>query len=280
MARSSHLAATDEERRLFAIPGDTQVFEWAECPKHGRYPVKGVQTAGKDAFWVPFACGCVRCAQERAQTERFGRVAIPRRYENARVADYKVSCEAQRVAKAEVVDFCRNIGARLQHGDSLIFFGGSGTGKTFLACAIARRAVAEGFSALFIKARALVSDIRSSWRKDSCLTEKDVIDRFVGVDLLIIDEVGAQFGTPGEALHLFDVIGERYAQMKSTILLSNFPLTVTPEEKAAGMKGISDYLGDAVFDRFREAGSRAVAFSWNSYRGGQNQHAAGAAHRG
>lgn len=267
MAKSSHLAATDEERRLFAIPADIQVFEWAECPRHGRYPVKGVKTLGEDSFWTPFDCGCVRCAQERAQTARFGRIAIPRRYAEARVADYQVTCEGQRRAKAVVVEYCKDITARLAHGDSLIFFGGSGTGKTFLACAIARRAVSEGHTALFIKARALVSDIRSAWRKDSELTEKDILDRFVAVDLLIIDEVGAQFGTPGEALHLFDVIGERYAQMKSTILLSNFPLTVTSEERDAGKKGIADYLGDAAFDRFREAGSHAVAFNWTSFRG-------------
>ena len=110
-----------------------------------------------------------------------------------------------------------------------------------------------------------------SWRKDSCLTEKAVIDNFVGVDLLIIDEVGAQFGTPAEALHLFDVISERYAQMKSTIILSNFQLSVTPEQRAAGQVSIADYLGDAAFDRFREAGSRAVAFNWASFRGHKSE---------
>ena len=74
-------------------------------------------------------------------------------------------------------------------------------------------------------------------------------------DLLILDEVGVQFGTETEKNLLFDVLNERYEKRKSTLLLSNLPLN---EVRA--------YLGERVFDRMREDGGDVVTFGWESQR--------------
>lgn len=251
--------ATAEERERFGLKDGDDVTEWANCQKHGRYPFRG--RSGNYSF--VFFDSCPACREAMVTEKAYGRIAIPRRYAQATVAGYVAKTPEQAAVKRAVADFCRNIDARLDHGDSLIFFGGSGTGKTHLACAIARCAHKSGRTALFIKARALVAEIRATWKKDSVETEPEAIKRFTDLDLLVIDEVGAQFGTEAEALHLFDVIGERYAEMKSTILLSNLPLDVPGEEG----KGLRQYIGDAAFDRFCEDGSQALAFTWRSHRG-------------
>lgn len=257
--------ATPEEREQFGIKDGDSVTEWLTCPNHGRYPFRG--RSGTYNFVFFDACPTCRAALETEKT--YGRIAIPRRYAQATVAGYVAQTPEQAAVKRVVVDFCRNIVDRLDHGDSLIFFGGSGTGKTHLACAIARCAHKAGRTALFIKARALVAEIRATWRKESTETETEAIKRFTKIDLLVIDEVGAQFGTEAEALHLFDVIGERYAEMKSTILLSNLSLDAQED----GRKGLRQYIGDAAFDRFCEAGSQALAFTWPSHRGrNQEEH--------
>lgn len=74
--------------------------------------------------------------------------------------------------------------------------------------------------------------------------------------MLILDEVGVQFGSEAEKLILFDVLNERYERCKATILLSN--LTATE---------VKDYLGERVMDRMREDGGKVVVFDWESYRG-------------
>lgn len=245
---------TPEERTRFNIPAGYDVEAWGQCPEHGRYPRRVMGTAWRDT--------CPECAKGKAEREAFGRVAIPRRYAQCTVSGWLADTPDQLAVKRAVIDFCKNIGTRLDHGDSMIFSGLSGTGKTHLACAIARCAHQNGKTARFVKARALVSDIRATWRRDSAETETDALRRYVDLDLLVIDEVGAQFGTEAEALHLFDVIGERYAEQKSTILITNLPI-----ESAPGGKSLRNYIGDAAFDRFMEDGSAAYVFSWDSWRG-------------
>src|SRR5207247_10606126 len=52
----------------------------------------------------------------------------------------------------------------ITQGQSLIFSGPSGTGKTHLAIAIAYRAIQNGFDALFTTATALIEDLSAATR--------------------------------------------------------------------------------------------------------------------
>ena len=73
-------------------------------------------------------------------------------------------------------------------------------------------------------------------------------------DLLILDEVGVQFGSDFEKQILFDVLNERYEKLKPSILLSNIP-----------GDQLADYLGERVTDRLRENGGKMIGFDWDSY---------------
>lgn len=74
-------------------------------------------------------------------------------------------------------------------------------------------------------------------------------------DLLILDEVGVQFGSDTEKLMLFDILNERYERRHPTILMSNLP-----------RDEVSAYLGERVFDRLREDGGEFISFTWESHR--------------
>jgi DNA replication protein DnaC len=76
------------------------------------------------------------------------------------------------------------------------------------------------------------------------------------MDLLILDEIGVQFGSETERNLLFDVLNERYEDCKPTLLLSNLP-----------KQDVAKYLGERVMDRLREDGGRVVVFDWESHRG-------------
>lgn len=82
-----------------------------------------------------------------------------------------------------------------------------------------------------------------------------MIKRHTQPDLLIIDEVGVQFGSDAEKLILFEVINTRYESMKPTILISNLALN-----KLAG------FIGERVIDRMKDGGGCTLAFTWDSYR--------------
>lgn len=216
---------------------------------------------------TPFGGSCPRCATEHKQTALMGRLAIPLRFQNCTVKSYVATTAEQQKARSAVIKFCQNIREHVDHGDWIVMAGNSGTGKTHLACAIAKVASAAGYSVLFTRVRPMIKRIRRTWKPGSTETEEDVIRKFTDIDLLIIDEVGVQTGTDNEHLELFDVLAERYEQMKSTILISNFPFFVDPEERKNGVRGLEDYLGSKVYDRCYESGSIVIPFTWESYRG-------------
>ena len=246
-------------------PDWAEVLQWGCCEKHGEYPI--VVRTVDGATVTPFGGECPKCKAEKKQTAIMGRLAIPPRFRDCTVKSFHATNPEQQRARASVIEFCKDIRAHIEHGDWVVMAGNSGTGKTHLACAIAKVASAAGYSVLFTRVRPMIKRIRRTWRPGSVETEEEVIRKFTDLDLLILDEVGVQTGTDKEHLEFFDVLAERYENMKATILLSNFPFSVSQEDRKRGVRGLEDYLGSKVYDRCFEDGSIVIPFTWESHRG-------------
>jgi DNA replication protein DnaC len=78
----------------------------------------------------------------------------------------------------------------------------------------------------------------------------------VDCDLLIIDEIGVQFGTDTERMIIYDILDQRYEAMLPVILTTN----------VMDLKSLETYLGDKIIDRLYEGDSRIYRFDWHSYR--------------
>ena len=231
-----------------------------ECPRHGFFPVYG---KGPNGYGQVLYNRCPKCEMaEKALKEAH----LPRRFASKRVRDYVVTCEGQKKAKDIVANYCRDVDQMIQKGVSLIFSGTTGAGKTHLAASIASRAADCAHSVLFTTTIDYLTKVKESWRSGSKETESDVLKRFVDYELLVLDEVGIQYGTEAEQLILFRLLNERYNQVRPTILISNLPTTLTDEERRAGKQTISDYLGERLYDRLLEGGGQCVPFTWPSYR--------------
>lgn len=138
---------------------------------------------------------------------------------------------------------------------SLILAGTVGTGKTYLAQALAQDLSAIGKSFIFSTARQVVRDIRSTWARDSHRTEDQVIASYVKTAYLFIDEVGIQYGTESEQIAMFDIINGRYENRRPTILITNLDID-----------GLKEIMGERIIDRLRQDGGQLLAFTWNSMR--------------
>ena len=87
------------------------------------------------------------------------------------------------------------------------------------------------------------------------LTEREAIMAFAKPALLVIDEVGRQYGTQVERAMFFEVINARYSDLKPTVIVSNLD---APNLKA--------YLGDSVLSRLAEGGGKVIFLAGKDMR--------------
>jgi DNA replication protein DnaC len=159
--------------------------------------------------------------------------------------------EVLKQCQAYVEDFPK----ALKKCTNLIMCGNTGTGKTMLAYAIAH-GIAYRYQhiARVTKVYDMLRAIKSTWgSKES--DEREAYAMFRNPPLLIIDEIGVQFGSDAEKEIFFQIINDRYEHMCPTALISN----LTPKELKA-------FLGDRVMDRMRSSGGKVLIFDWESYR--------------
>lgn len=237
------------------------------CETHGEYESKAVKILGRILHWS----GCPTCCQiEREEREakkaveesaerqkrlesRMNQAGIPLRFRSKTFDSYIVDTDGKERARAAAMEFAANFKTHRRNGTFMVFSGKPGTGKSHLAISIAQEIMA-GHTALYTSAIDAVRMIRDTWRRDSNKTERQVLDELASIDLLILDEVGVQYGTEAEQVSLFDIIDKRYRDLMPTILLTNL-----------NAKGMKEFLGDRSYDRLRENGLWVI-LDWESQR--------------
>ena len=116
---------------------------------------------------------------------------IPRKYRGVSFDRPPVTEIAEPVVRA-VRRYVDEIDARLDAGDGLWLEGDVGTGKTTLAMLVSQAALDAGRSVAIYSLPRLLAEIRATFDADSEGSYVDFIDRLARVDLLHIDDLGAE----------------------------------------------------------------------------------------
>lgn len=204
-------------------------------------------------------CDTLKGDQEKAKQAKVNALMpnaqIGKRYHGMTFDNFKPCCKESAIIKQTCIRYADTFGVRLKNCDSLLMIGNPGTGKNMLAACICKQIMGEGYTALHTTALKLVRNIKDSWRKGSETSEQDAINKFLIPDLLVVDEIGVQFGSSTEQLFITEVVMDRHENMRPTILLSNLSL---PE--------VENYIGFRAVDRFYEGKSAILKFTWGSFR--------------
>ena len=195
-------------------------------------------------------------SRKAAWEQRLGESGIPPRFIDRTLSKFVAMTPGQVEALAFATAYADGFEEVMKTGRSAMFVGKPGTGKTHLAAGIALRLMRrDGRPVLFTTVMRAVRSVKDTWGRSGGKSEVQAVAALVFPDLLILDEVGVQFGSDTEKLILFDVLNERYEKRRPTLLLSNLVVD-----------DVQAYLGERIFDRLREDGGEAVAFDWESHR--------------
>ena len=169
--------------------------------------------------------------------------SLKRRLTNAKLRDRQASIEAIDFRRPRGLD--RSQIRSLANCDwvarhhNLIIGGPCGVGKSFLACALAHKAIRERYTALYVRQPQLFRDLARA-RADGSLEKR--LNQLARVDVLIVDDwLMAPLGE-GERRDFLEIAEDRY-NTRSTILTSQIPVAQWHEQ-------IGDpTFADSILDR-------------------------------
>jgi DNA replication protein DnaC len=234
----------------------------AVCPQHGPFGSRNIFQnvwskcpTCEDERRAAEETEASRQAAEDAERRHLGMLdgaRIPQRFRGRSFDNFIAATDAQRHALTVARDFAENFAEHSRKGAGLIMAGRPGTGKSHLAGAILQALLTPNVR--YATCMDMIRAVRDTWRRDSERTETQLLGYLECLDLLVIDEVGMQYGTEGEQTILFDVLDRRYREVKPIVILTN-------QDKA----GFKTFVGERTFDRLAET-ARWVPFDWDSHR--------------
>ncbi|MDQ6817650.1 MAG: ATP-binding protein [Actinomycetota bacterium] len=143
---------------------------------------------------------------------------IPKRYRDVAFERPPVT-EIDPAIVAATRRFAQTIDEKLAAGRGLWFMGPVGTGKTTLAMLVSKAALHAGRSVAIYSLPRLLNEIRETHRADR--SHVDLLDRLTAVDLLHIDDVGAERTNEWVLEELYSIVNSRYEDGRSIVITTN-----------------------------------------------------------
>jgi DNA replication protein DnaC len=173
-------------------------------------------------------CACRGIKAKRAASRKLG-TGIPKRFRGVGF-DRQPIADMDKGLLTPVRAFIRNIDHNLDEGRGFWFFGDVGTGKTSLAMLVSKSALESGRSVAIYSMPRLLADIKETYEDRSERSYMQLFERLCSVDLLHIDDLGAEKRTEWVLEQLYAIVNERWQEQKSMVVTTNL---LDPDELRA-----------------------------------------------
>ena len=179
--------------------------------------------------------------RDNRRLERLLRAAKLRQQACAEDIDYRHPRGLQKATMAQLLS-----GDWVEQSHNLCITGPTGTGKTWLACALGNQMCRQGRTVHYVRLSKLFEQLRMAHGDG---TYSRLMNQLLRVELLIIDDWGLQPMTAPQRNDLMEIIEDRHAR-RSTLITSQLPI-----------EHWHDYIGeatvaDAILDRLLNGAHR------------------------
>jgi len=197
------------------IHNDLLICEHCHTPKETLVSIPGTLS-----FTAPIPCQCQ--AERNAEEKEQGRIARVERIAKANWSETAkwFSQDNEHFPKAS--DVCRRYvedwTAMYNSGTGILFYGDVERGKTFFATCIACELLKRGVPTYVTTISRIISQMGGAFEGESFLHE------ICKWHLLVIDDIGTDWGSAFSTSRAFDAINARVASGRPTIFTTNLPL--------------------------------------------------------
>lgn len=133
---------------------------------------------------------------------------------NATLENYEPTNSDLAQAKQHIEKYIREFDGE----KNLLLHGSYGTGKSHLSVAITKKIMEQGKECLFLSLPKLLTKIKDTYNNKG-VTEEELLEVIQNVDLLVLDDLGAEHSTDWSVSKLFEILDDRSG--KATIYTTN-----------------------------------------------------------
>jgi DNA replication protein DnaC len=182
-------------------------------------------------------CTCRARRRTLAKARRL-EARLPKRYQHV-AFDRSPVVDMHETIVRQARRFTRDIDRNLDAGRGIWFVGAVGTGKTTLAMLVSKSAIEAGRSVAIYSLPRLLGVLRESMTSEAGMLR--LVDDLSRVDLLHLDDLGAERATEWVLEQLYAIVNARYEEQRSLVITTN----LEPDQ-------LAEQLGPRIVSRIWE----------------------------
>lgn len=191
---------------------------------------------GHPNFGKPVACECKEAARKEKRRQHLRQVSNLDAFHDKTFETFRRQVPGVQEAYRVAVEYARD------PNGWLLLAGPNGSGKTHLAAAIANQRLNAGALVLFAVVPDLLLDLRATIAPGATEAQDQLFFRMREVEVLVLDDLGAQKSSPWTTEKIFQLLNYRYNYGMPTVITANLSST------HQGLQGLDERIRSRLND--------------------------------